>query len=58
MDSKTQSHIDDNKRRIKMYVEMLIIAKKHCDQYEVERIERAIAEWNEDTQYLLNGGKR
>ena len=54
MNSKTQWHIDDNKRRIKMYVEMLIIAKKHCDQYEVERIERAIAEWNEDTQHLLN----
>ena len=58
MNSKTQGHIDDNERRIEMYEKMLVIAKEHRDEYEQGRITRAIAEWNEDTQYLLDGGKR
>ena len=54
----TTQLVEDNERRIGMYYKMLVIAKEHGDEYEQERITRAIAEWNEDTQYLLDGGTR
>ena len=52
MTSKTRQLIADNEHRIEMLRKMRKIAEQYGDQYEQERIDRNIAEWQQDSEYL------